>query len=145
MTRKPPEIIIPASDREILIRWSNSRTLAYQTVERAKMILACGEGKPVKFIAKELKTYPNKIIYWRNRYIEIGLDGLLDKPRSGRPAKYDKAFRDKILKLIGTKPPKGYATWDGPLLAKELDVPADAVWSILRKEGYSLTTSSMND
>ncbi len=138
MPRKPPEISIPASDRETLIRWSSSRTLAHQTVERAKMILACGERKPVKLIAKELKTYPNKVIYWRNRYVDIGLDGLLDKPRSGRPVKYDRAFRDKILKLIGSQPPKGYATWDGPLLAKALDVPADAVWSVLRKEGIHL-------
>lgn len=138
MPRKPPEIIIPVSDREMLIRWSNSRTLAHQAVERARMILTCGEGTPVKLIAEELKTYPNKVIYWRQRYVEYGLNGLLDKPRSGRPAIYDKVFRDKVIKLIGTDPPKGCACWDGPLLAEKLNVPADAVWKILRKEGIQL-------
>ncbi len=138
MPRKTPKIQIPASDREILIRWSNSRTLAHQTVERAKMILFSGEGKPVKIIADELRTYPNKIIYWRQRCIEKGLDGLMDKPRSGRPAIYGDDLRNKVLKLIGTQPPKGFATWDGPLLAKELKVPTDAIWGILRKEGVHL-------
>lgn len=138
MPRKTPKIQIPASDRETLIRWSNSRTLAHQTVERAKMILSSGEGKPVNQIAQELGTYPNKIIYWRQRYLENGLDGLVDKPRSGRPVTYDDSFRNKVLDLIGTEPPKGFATWDGPLIAKELNVPPDAVWGILRKEGIHL-------
>jgi transposase len=138
MPRKTPKILIPTSDREILIRWSNSRTLAHQTVERAKMILSSGEGKPVKQIADELGTYPNKIIHWRQRYIENGIDGLMDKSRSGRPVVYDKDFRNKVLKVIGTQPPKGFATWDGPLIAKELNVPADAVWGVLRKEGVHL-------
>jgi transposase len=138
MPRKPPKIYIPASDRETLIRWSNSRTLAHQTVERAKMILSSGEGKSVKKIAEELGTYPNKIIHWRQRYIKMGLDGLMDKPRSGRPIVYGSDFRKKVLKLIGTQPPKGFATWDGPLIAKELEVPVDAVWGVLRKEGIHL-------
>lgn len=138
MPRKTPKIEIPASDRETLSRWSNSRTLAHQTVERAKMVLESEKGKPVKQIAEELGTYPNKVIHWRQRYLEKGIDGLVDKPRSGRPAIYDKDFRNKVLKLIKSSPPKGYGTWDGPLLANELNVPVDAVWSILRKEGIHL-------
>lgn len=138
MPRKTPKIEIPSEDRETLIRWANSRTLPKQTVDRAKMILDSGEGKPVNQIAQEFQTYPNKIIHWRKRYVEEGLKGLQDKPRSGRPARYDETFRNNILQLLGKTPPKGLAAWDGPALAKELDVPVDAVWKILRNEGIHL-------
>lgn len=138
MPRKTPIIEIPKEDRAVLTHWIRRRTLPRQMVDRAKMILDSGEGKPVKQIASELQTYPNKIIYWRKRYIEYGLQGLSDKPRSGRPAKYGQQFRDRVLLLLGKPPPKGLASWDGPALAKELDAPVDAVWKILRNEGIHL-------
>jgi len=48
MPRKAPHIHIPAEDREHLIKRANSRTESKQTVDRAKMILDSGAGKPVK-------------------------------------------------------------------------------------------------
>lgn len=138
MPRKTPKTEILPEDKTILWRWSKSRTLPKQTVDRAKMVLLSETGKPVKQIAKDLNTYPNKIIYWRQRYIKHGIEGLEDKPRSGRPPIYDETFRNTVLRLLSNTPPKGLAHWDGPALAKELDVPVDAVWMILRKEGINL-------
>lgn len=138
MPRKTPQIEIPAEDEATLRRWANSRTLAKQIVDRAIMILDSGAGRAVKDIAQELGTYPNKVILWRQRYVEKGLDGLLDRPRSGRPALYGEAFRNSVLALLGQEPPKGLSRWDGPSLAKELNAPTDAVWKVLRKEGIHL-------
>lgn len=138
MPRKTPEIEISQEDKVTLLRWANSRTLPRQTVDRAKMILGSETGKPVKDIAQELNTYPNKVIYWRQRYVEQGLEGLQDKSRTGRPAKYDTNFRNNVLQLLNKPPPKGLSVWDGPALAKELNAPVDAVWKVLRKEGINL-------
>lgn len=138
MPRKTPKTEIPDQTKITLLQWSKSRTLPKQTVERAKMILLSERGVPVKQIAKELNTYPNKIIYWRQRYTEQGIEGLKDKFRSGRPSIYNNTFRNNVLRLLSSPPPKGLAHWDGPALAKELDVPVDAVWMILRKEGINL-------
>lgn len=138
MPRRTPKIQIDKEDTVTLLARASSRTLPKQTVDRAKMILDSGLGKPVKQIAQELNTYPNKIIFWRQKYIEQGLEGLNDKPRAGRPAIYDEAFRDSVLKLLGKSPPKGLSVWDGIELAKELNVKTDAVWKILRKEGINL-------
>jgi len=138
MPRRTPKIQIDKEDTVTLLARASSRTLPKQTVDRAKMILDSGLGKPVKQIAQELNTYPNKIIFWRQKYIEQGLEGLNDKPRAGRPAIYDEAFRDSVLKLLGKSPPKGLSVWDGTELAKELNVKTDAVWKILRKEGINL-------
>jgi transposase len=138
MPRKAPRTRIPQEDKAILLTRASSRTLPKQTVDRAKMILDSEAGKPVKLIAQELNTYPNKIIYWRQRYVEKGLEGLNDTPRSGRPAIYGKAFRNSVLELLKRPPPKGLAAWDGPELAKELNVPVDAIWKVLRREGINL-------
>ncbi len=138
MPRKTPKIKITEDDKSALIKQTSSRTQSKQTVDRAKMILDSAEGKPVKQIAAELQTYPNKIIYWRKRYIEFGIKGLQDKPRSGRPVIYGPALRNNILDLLSKPPPEGLASWDGPALAKSLDLPVDAVWKILRNQGIHL-------
>jgi transposase len=138
MPRRTPQIEVTKKDKEILLRRVSSRTLPKQSVDRAKMILDSEAGKPVKQIAQELNTYPNKVIYWRQRYVKQGLEGLHDEPRSGRPPKYGETLRNNVLKLLGKPPPKGLATWDGPTLAKALDAPVDAIWKVLRKEGISL-------
>ena len=70
--------------------------------------------------------------------MEKGLDGLRDKPRSGRPTKYGRKFQNKVLSLLGEPPPKGLSAWDGPSIAQELNVPKDAVWKILRNNGIHL-------
>ncbi len=138
MPRITPKIEIMQEDKAALLNRANSRTFPKQDVDRAKMILDSEDGKPVKQIAQELNTYPNKVIYWRQRYVEKGLKGLHDNSRSGRPPKYGETFRNSVLKLLGEPPPKGLATWDGPAVAKELDAPVDAVWKVLRKEGINL-------
>jgi hypothetical protein len=77
MPRKTPKIKIRQEDKATLPARVSSQTLPKQTVDRAKMILDSELGKPVKQIAKELNTYPNKIIWWRQKYVEKGLKGLI--------------------------------------------------------------------
>ena len=102
------------------------------------MILDSGQGKAVTQIARELDTYPNKVIYWRQRYMKLGLKGLEDQSRSGRPAKYGPSLRNQVLHLLSQPPPEAVAFWDGPELAKALAVPVDAIWKVLRNEGIHL-------
>ncbi len=135
--RKAPKIEVKPEDLKILKKRAKSRTESKQAIERAKIILACHAGIPVGDAAKELGTYSNKIIEWRNRYLQAGLKGLNDKPRSGKPPK-QKDLRDKVLKKIGTDVPNGYGRWDAPLLAEYLNCSEYAVWRILKKEGISL-------
>jgi transposase len=135
--RKAPNIEVKPKDLKILLKRAKSRTESKQVIERAKIILACYEGKSVGTTAEELRTYPNKIIVWRNRYKEDGLNGLNDKPRSGKPPK-QKDIRDKVLKKVSTAVPKGYGRWDAPLLAEELNCSKHVIWRILKKEGINL-------
>jgi transposase len=102
------------------------------------MLLECLEGTPLKQIAEKYDVLPNTVIALRTRFETKGLDALYDSPRSGRPPTYDAKFRRRVLATLEEDPPKGYAQWDGPLLARHLGVSQHAVWRLLRKEGISL-------
>lgn len=82
---------------------------------------------------------PRIVSRWRNRFADHGLVGLLDKPRPGKRPIYGKATDKRILALLKRSPPKGYARWNGPLLAAALgDVDVQYVWRFLRAQRIDL-------
>lgn len=139
MATHAPLIEISEEDRRTLDGWAKSRTMQKQIVDRARMILACADGRPIKDIAAQFGTYPNKVIFWRQRYQSQGVDGLFDLQRSGRKKVYPEDLQKRIIDLVSTSlPPPGSGTWDGPTVAEKLGVNAHTVWAILREAGIHL-------
>ena len=138
MSRKSSSFTIPENDFRELEKGLNSRNAARKDYERAYIILESSKGRQPSEIAKELRTYPNKVIEWKKAYQQYGLSALKDKAKSGRKKSYDQTFSDNVLKKISEPPPKGYGRWDAPLLAKELSSSEDAIWRLLKKEGIYL-------
>ena len=89
-------------------------------MERARIILACLEGKEIQQVAGELDVSIPTVTKWRQRFSLWGLRGLRDQPRPGKPVTYDKAFRDRVLATPEEPPPAGMSHWDGPALARNL-------------------------
>ena len=127
-----PEVIVE------LQRLSRSRSGEVRLAERARMVLACLQGKRNDEVARELGVRPNTVGLWRQRFAARGLAGLHDEPRSGKPAKYGVELRDRVLAQLELPPPAGMASWDGGALAAALGASDDAVWRVLRKEGIQL-------
>ncbi len=121
-----------------LVAASRSRTEEARRVERARIILACLEGKENQHVAREVGASIPTVSKWRRRFAERGLEGLQDRPRSGKPATYDAAFRRRVLALLEQPPPPGRSHWDGRTLAEELGASVHAVWRTLRREGIYL-------
>lgn len=126
------------SDRLTLAEWASSRSLEWRLVERAKIVSKLLDGQQVSKVAKDHSIGQNTAIKWRNRFAAYGIKGLHDQHRSGKPVKYDSAFRNQVLQTLELPPPKGQACWDGPAIAKHLCASVDAVWRLLRKEGICL-------
>ena len=137
MPRQAISLSCNKKDRAELERLSRSRTESKQLVDRANIILDCLEGKRNKDIAATHKTQPNRITKWRSRFAKLGLAGLLDLSRPGRPIK-NPDLQKRILELLEMPPPKGQACWDGKALATSLGAKAGTVWRILRKNGIQL-------
>lgn len=138
MARKAPIPTCTANDRAILEEWAKSRSLEWRLVERARIILRLLDGELVSKVASDLDTGQNTVIKWRTRFIACGIKGLHDQPRSGKPPKYDKNFRNQVLQTLEQPPPSGQSCWDGSAIAKQLGASDDAVWRVLRKEGICL-------
>ena len=107
-------------------------------MERARIILARLDGKEIQQVARELRVSVPTITKWCKRFSLWGLRGLRDGLRSGKPAKYDAAFRNRVLALLEQPPPPGMSHWDGPAVAERLESSVYAVWRILRREGIHL-------
>jgi len=122
----------------MLIAISMSQTEEARMVERARIVLSRLEGKEIQQVARELRVSIPTVTKWCKRFSLWGVRGLLDALRSGKPVKYDAAFRNRILALLEQPPPEGQSRWDGPAVAERLGSSVHAVWRILRREGIHL-------
>ncbi len=132
-------IMLSPQERETLENWVKSGKTEQRMVERARIILLAGEGEQTQVIAAGLKTSPARVSKWRTRFARMGIAGLVDAPRRGKPAIYDRNTERRILKVIDEAPPAGFASWTGTLVAQRLgDVSSAQVWRVLRRLGIHL-------
>src|ERR1700675_962406 len=138
MPRHAPALECSAEDKASLMVIAKSRTEESRAVERARIVLACLEGKEIQQVARELRVSVSSVSKWRRRFSLWGLRGLRDQLRPGKPVRYDTAFRNRVLALLEETPPPGMSHWDGPAVAERLDASVHAVWRVLRREGIYL-------
>lgn len=75
-----------------------------RAVNRARMVLYSGGGRKLSEIAALLDTTPEVVSSWIRRYEAEGVDGLYDRPRSGRPAKADGKYEARLVELVEASP-----------------------------------------
>ena len=138
MARVAIALSCTAEQRTELMALARSRTEEARLVERAKIVLACLEGKRNDAVGRELGVRPNTVGQWRKRFAAAGLAGLRDRVRPGKTPKYGADLRLRVLRQLELPPPKGSASWDGASVAAALGVSDDAIWRLLRKEGVQL-------
>lgn len=141
MSRKAPVIELSPEEKFTIESWTRSGKTEQRMVFRGMIIMAASEGRENKVIARELGTTLTTVGKWRNRFARNRISGLSDALRPGVTPRYDsEQLRKRVLEMLDKPVPKGYATWTGPLLTKELgDVSEHKVWRVLRESGISLT------
>ena len=78
------------------------------------------EGTATRAIGRALGCTTGTASKWRVRYAKARLAGFSEVGARGTEPKYDGETDRRILALLDTPPPKGYANWSGPLIAKAL-------------------------
>jgi transposase len=132
-------IELNAVEKEMLRSWTRNGKTEQRMLLRAQIILLAGEGKATQEIAESLNIRKATVSKWRIRFAAKRIDGLKDVPRPGKPASYGKETEKRVLALLDQEPPRGYATWNGRLVAQALgDVSKDQVWRILRQHKIQL-------
>lgn len=124
---------------EALKKIASSRKMEARLVQRAQIVLKRIEGRTISKVAKEQGVCTTTVVTWCHRFESEGIAGLHDRSRSGKPRVYREEFRNQVLELLEQTPPDGQASWDGPSVARQLNVSEHAVWRLLRKEGICLS------
>lgn len=89
-------IILDPDTRAELERRVRGHLTAQRTARRARVVLLCADGVPLRQIGLEVGMDQHQVGLWRKRFLTSGLDGLQDQPRSGRPRRIG---HDERLKL----------------------------------------------
>lgn len=133
------EIRLTRKERAELEARLRAGTTEQRQLLRIRIVLDAADGFGTRDIARELDTTPTTVSLWRGRFARLRLDGLDDLPRSGAPPIYGAETDQRIRSVLDQPPPKGFARWNGPLIAEALgDVDVQYVWRSLRKQKIDL-------
>jgi transposase len=114
-----------------LNQWCRSTTLPHGQIMRAKIILQLSEGMSPTDVARAQRTTAKTVHRWRNRFEAEGIDGLLERARSGRPTVIDKETVDKVMFLTTKRIPEEATHWSIELMARYAQVTPWQVRQIL--------------
>lgn len=92
-------------DRVGLERIVRARRAKRRIVERAEVVLGAAEGLSAREIAERVGCSEKLAGRWRARYEREGIDGLRDRPRSGRPLTHEAEARALLIAKACTRPP----------------------------------------
>lgn len=68
--RRKADLVLTGAEREQLARWARRGKTSQVLALRAKIVLACAEGRENKAVAAELPTSEHNVARWRARFIE---------------------------------------------------------------------------
>ncbi len=120
-------IVLNDNEKLQLLSLANSRALPYGLVRRAQIVLACADGEANSSIAKRLKLTNYTVGKWRRRYRELGIEGLHEELRAGRPRSLeDERVAEVINKALNSRPP-AHTHWSVRSMAEHTGVSKSTV------------------
>ena len=111
------------------------------------MILLSNEGRSPPQIAEQVRFSRRTVTRFIQRYEAEGIQGLMTKPRSGRPPKVTAAYKAQLLELVEQQPrvlDLPYSNWTTANLAEYLaeltgiELSARQVENILKANDWRL-------
>jgi transposase len=133
--RPTTRIELSEDDRAALERFTARARSARRLAFRARIILASASGLSDVDVAAKLRTSGHTVGKWRKRFLNDGIDGLLDEPRPGAPRKItDDAIEKVVVETLETTP-KGATHWSTRQMAKHLGMSHTTVGRVWRAFG----------
>ena len=127
MARATP-IEIDDATRAQLESMARSRSLPHALVVRASIILAIDEGDSGTDVADRFGLTRATVSKWRGRFARMGISGLHDELRSGRPRSHDDEKVAEVINAALKRKPPGAAThWSVRSMSAETGVSKSTV------------------
>jgi transposase len=132
MANHAQPLALGQADREELQRLQRAPSTPAGLSRRARAVLLMADAVTGTEIARLTGYTPVQVSRIRRRFGEEGIEGLRDKPRSGRPAKITEAKGARIVALTLKAPPKGLSHWSTRELAERVGVSHMSVHRLWR-------------
>lgn len=129
------ELTVTPTERETLEQWARRPKTAQALARRARLVLACADGKTNQAVAAEFGTTGQTVGRWRRRFIARRVDGLLDEPRPGTSRRTSDADVERVLaRTLETTPPAA-THWSSRTMAEICGLSQSTVSRIWRAFG----------
>ena len=112
---------------------------------RAAALLLLDAGVEEGIILDSLGLTRNTLLNWKRRWIAEGIDGLEDRPQSGRPPRVDAAYLTSLVRIVQQDPRDfgfAFTRWTTPRLESYLrqitGIPVSDRWmrELLRRHNF---------
>ena len=111
-------IELSPAESEELQRWLRRPKTGQALALRARIVLACAEGKTNTAVAAAVGACKPTVGKWRSRFARMRLDGLLDEPRPGAPRKITDADVERVLTMTLETKPRAATHWSTRSMAE---------------------------
>jgi transposase len=128
-------LVLSDAERQMLQGWATRRKTAQGLALRARIVLACAEGRSNTAVAARLGISRTTVIKWRDRFLAARLDGLADEPRPGVPRTITDARVEEVVVRTLEEIPEGATHWSKRELAKRVGISPTSVHRIWRAFG----------
>jgi transposase len=123
---------ISPKDEAQLTAWSRRPKTAQALAVRARIVLLAGQGVNNSDIARQVPATFKTVSKWRRRYLDLGLDGLLDEPRPGTPRKLSDEQVERVLTRTLESQPEAATHWSTRDMAKACGLSQSSISRIWR-------------
>ena len=130
--RPIPVLTLSSQEKESLERWARRPKTAQALAVRARIVLACAEGRSNTAVATELHLAKPTVGKWRSRFLERRLDGLLDEPRPGVPRKITDADVERVVTMTLESLPANATHWSTRAMANRAGLSQSSICRIWR-------------
>jgi transposase len=133
--RPKAAVVLTADERQQLESLAHRARTAPHLARRARVVLACAEGRDNQSVAKRLRLSPTTVCKWRARFIQGRVEALYDEPRPGVPRTItDDQVEQVVVRTLETTP-RGATHWSTRSMAKAIGLSHMAVARIWRAFG----------
>lgn len=148
MGRPLAPLTLTEEERSELRGWARRPTTAQAMALRARIIIECAEGWSNGEVAEELGVTRATVGKWRRRFLEMGLDGLVDAPRPGTPRTITDEGVERVIAKTLEEMPANATHWATRSMAEATGLSQSSIsriWRAFSLQPHRLETFKLSN